>query len=258
MGNRSYTYIGDIMKSQSNVNCDFFINCNTPESAYLLGFLWGDGNIYKYNFTEHRVGKRKTSKYNKSSYRISTECIESDLSEIKHLFNLSGRWTESRRHREGRSPSLTLSTTNKKFYDFLVKGNYGNKSGGHPDILKSIPVELIHYWWRGYFDADGCIYKIKNSNNIQISLTSTYDQDWSAVSNLLGLLEIKHSITRIVRESGNQYSYIRFTSKKSTKAFLDYIYIGKEFGLSRKRDIYSKLNTSSSDNAITLTPSITP
>lgn len=245
------------MKSQSAVSHDFFINCCTPESAYLLGFLWGDGYLYHRSFVEKRKMKKGISSYNKHSYHIRIECCEDDLSSLIPIFEQSGKWTSYRRSPANRKPQLCLSTANKVLYDFLSTHNYKIKSGASPEILKIIPEELIHYWWRGYFDADGCIYRIKNSNSgKQVSISSVYDQDWTAATDLLDRLGVTYSVRRIVRSEKSRYSEVRFTSSKSTETFLEYIYSGKEFGLLRKKQTYLKSKCSNSANEIKSVPSI--
>lgn len=244
------------MKSQSAVSHDFFINCRTPESAYLLGFLWGDGYLYHRSFFEKRKTKKGVSSYKKNSYHIKVECSEDDLSSIIPIFEQSGKWTSYRRKRVNKKPQLCLSTANKMLYDFLLTNNYQIKSGASPEILKHIPEELIHYWWRGYFDADGCIYKIKNSDRSkQVSISSVYDQDWIVTTDLLDRLGVTYSIRRIVRSEKSRYSEVRFTSNKSTETFLEYIYSGKEFGLLRKKQTYLKSKCSNSFNEINSVPS---
>lgn len=245
------------MKSQSAVNHDFFVNCSTPEAAYLLGFLWGDGYLYERSYIEKRKGKKGTNSYNKRSYHIKIECSEDDLLSIMPLFEQSGKWTQYRRVREGRKAQLCLSTANKKLYDFLFENNYEIKSGADPIILKIIPKELVHYWWRGYFDADGCIYKVKRSGRSkQVSISSVYEQDWRSTSDLLDSLGVKYSIRRMVQSEKSRYSEVRFTSNESTDSFLEYIYSGKDFGLRRKKDIYIKSKCSNSANEINSVPSI--
>jgi hypothetical protein len=250
-------FTGKNMKSQSAVSHDFFINCRSPESAYLLGFLWGDGYLYDRSFVEKRKTKKGISSYNKHSYHIKVECSEDDLSLLIPIFTQSGKWTSYRRTRKGRKPQLCLSTANKKLYDFLSEYNYQIKSGAYPEILRVIPKEFVHYWWRGYFDADGCIYKIKRTGKSrQVSISSVYEQDWTATSDLLGVLGVKYSIRRVIRSEKSKYSEIRFTSNKSTEIFLEYIYSGKEFGLMRKKEIYLKSKYSNSASEINRVPSI--
>jgi hypothetical protein len=245
------------MKSQSAVNHNFFINCSTPESAYLLGFLWGDGYLYHRSYVEKRQMKKGISSYEKSSYHVTVECSEDDLSSLIPIFEKSGKWTSYSRHRENRKPQLRLSTCNRILYDFLCTHNYKIKSGASPEILKNIPEEFIHYWWRGYFDADGCIYRIKNSDrNRQVSISSVYEQDWTATSNLLDNLGVKYSVRRVIQSETSRYSEVRFTSYQSTEAFLSYIYSGKDFGLLRKKETYLKSKYSNSASEINSVPSI--
>lgn len=247
------------MKSQSCVNHDFFMTCRTPESAYLLGFLWGDGYLYHKSYVEKRRMKKGISSYQKNSYHVKVECSEDDLSSLIPIFEKSGKWTSCKRQRANRKPQLCLSTCNRGLYDFLRAHNYKIKSGASPEILKIIPEELTHYWWRGYFDADGYIYRIKNNGSgrsKQVSISSVYDQDWTETSNLLDKLGVKYSIRRAIQSEKSRYSEVRFTSNKSTEIFLDYIYSGEDFGLLRKKETYLKSKYSNSANEIKSVPAI--
>lgn len=99
-----------IISTKSGVDENFFINCDTPESAYLLGFIWGDGYVLK--------------DITKSIFKLSIECVEEDLKLIEKIFNKAGKWTRATRTRKGRKPSLLLTVSNKKLIEYLESKNY--------------------------------------------------------------------------------------------------------------------------------------
>lgn len=211
--------------SDYKVSSNFFKKCETPESAYILGLLWADGTIYKKNY------------HNK----ISIECLESDMINWLDIFKKSGEWTfYIRKGRISGKNMMTLSTNNKDLINFLIDNNYDIKSTASPDkILSKIPIELQHYFFRGWIDGDGCFYFNKKNNARQFYLSGAFNQDWNASEILFKSIDVKYSICRI--ENKNSYSCIRVTNKNGIEKIGNFVY--KNFkndciGLNRK---YEKL-----------------
>lgn len=216
------------MRNLSNVDEDYFINCKTPESAYILGLLWGDGYL------------RKRTPNKKQNWAMCINCVKTDIDSLKYLFDLSGKWLRYEITRPNQQPSSLLHVYNKKLYEYLESQMYHTKSYTSPIILNNIPSELRNYWWRGYSDADGCIYYEKNYKFAQYTISSTIEQDWSACEALLKSLDIKHKIQLMKRVRGNQSS-IRVTNVRGILKICKYIYSGKDFGLKRKKDKYESM-----------------
>jgi len=60
-------------------------------------------------------------------------------------------------------------------YDFLSENNYKEKSYvSATKILNKIPNNLKKYFFRGYFDGDGSIYKYEKYYQVGLNITSTY------------------------------------------------------------------------------------
>lgn len=214
-----------------SVNSDSFITNLTPESAYLLGFIWADGYLN-----------------NKSqSWKISMEIVSEDANDIIDIFNYTGKWTINTRVRNStdnciRKPTTIITTTNMTLYQYLACNNYEEKSSLNAKIINNIPENLQNYWWRGYFDGDGCIY-ITKSKQIQLCICSSYNQDWLFFEELSNSINCNFNMKRRIqynKNSGvnNTFSCIRLTGKQNCKKFLDYIYSGKQFGLKRKFNKY--------------------
>lgn len=204
-----------------NVNADHFIECSTPEHAYLLGFIWADGTVL--------------SAYKLKSIRV--EITEADMNELKPIFESTGKWTYTRRARAGRKPQVSAQCDNAKLVDFLVDNDYQNKSSVSPHkIMNLIPANLLEFFIRGWSDGDGCFYHGKTSN--QFTMAGTYDQDWSALCNLLEQIGATHKIHKW-GEPGHRGSSVRITNKPSIKKLGEYIYnTHRAIGLQRKVDSY--------------------
>ncbi|HSE99939.1 MAG TPA: LAGLIDADG family homing endonuclease [Nitrososphaeraceae archaeon] len=202
-----------------NVNVEQFLDIQTPEAAYFLGFLWADGYIVR------------------QEVRLSILTVDMDI--IKPTLDKIGKWNYNERVRDGGKPICTAVTNNKKLFDFLVDNDFKIKSGASADkILGKIPLHLKHYFFRGLVDGDGCIDK----NGISIS--SCYNQDWNYVSNLNDSLDINSYIYRKIQKSG-KYSVIEINCINGL-VFCEYIYKNRDvdnIGLYRKFLKYLELKS---------------
>lgn len=199
----------------------------TPFAAYFLGYFWADGHVCK---------RIKTIERKTNGYGIVFSIAHRDFLKIKsELFGLvnwgySLRWDKNPNH----SRIAILRFHNKKLWKFLEETDHLIKSGASPDkILDKIPENLRHYWWRGYFDGDGCLYFNKKSYSIYLTLSSCRKQKWDFIDKLCKQLKIDYNIRQNVHGSA---FYIQ--AESFIKKFCDYIYQGELFGLLRKRDKY--------------------
>jgi len=193
-----------------------FVSHFTKESAYVLGFLWADGFLIK------------------TSGNIGIELQIEDFQQVEQTFFVTYPWSKFLRQRENRKPQGRFSAKNLTLYKFLFENDYQTKSiSSACKILNKLPENLKHYWWRGYFDGDGCIYVNLKNQTYQVSFAGSYDQDWTFAENLLKTLNIKYTISKTIHKS-NKSSKVRFTGKSNIKKFYDYIYRDMNFGLMRK------------------------
>lgn len=189
-----------------NVNPNLFTQIESPEIAYFLGWIWADGHIRKY----------------KNSNTITLKIVKEDADLIKHHFLSFGKWNIYEYQYKNWKPISSIQTNNRPLADFLISKDYKNQINGANKILEIIPDHLKHYWFRGYFEGDGCLY-VKNSRN-QISISGPYDQNWSFLEKKLKELNIKYSISRKISAKAHKHSLVRFTSKKGCQSFLSFIY----------------------------------
>jgi len=210
-----------------HVKASYFINPQTPEAAYILGFIWADGYLVK--------GRKE----------IRIEILKSDFLTISHLFLPSGKWTSipSRKPRKNRKDQLGCCTCNAELYDFLISMDYKSKSNSACKILSVIPKELHPYWFQGLFDGDGCFYVKETKPRIyQTSIAGPYDQDWSFVENLYKELKINGIVKRRIQQRKNQTStqssVIRTSAISDLIKIGDYIYTHGCIGFKRKYEKY--------------------
>ena len=152
-------------KKKYEINKDLFINISHPQEAYVLGLLWSDGCL-------------RNGKNGDNSIRLVLRTP--DAIDVKNIIYHSGNWSEKTWiHKQNKNEGTKYACCDKVFYNFLKDLDFLEKSWKSANkVLALIPMYLRHYWWRGYFDGDG--YIAIDAKNITI--TSSYDQDWSFIN----------------------------------------------------------------------------
>lgn len=212
----------------AKIEMDQFLDIKCPGIAYLLGFIWADGFV------------------SRDDNRIAITMNQNDSPEIIKIITQTGEWRfYYKKHKDHPSwiSSVSIAKYDKNLNCFLKENDYCEKSFKSPDkILSKIPENLKHYWWRGYFDGDGCINL--TSNHRRASICSTFDQDWTfaeALSLKLGFDFAVEKTKRLnkVSQKENKYSKIHIQNFKSLDLFFSYIYRDYEtdkIGFQRKHD----------------------
>lgn len=208
------------------INPNQFREITNPIVAYFLGYFWADGNIH------HGRG-----------YTINLSISSKDAEEILPFLKSLGDFSVKNRPPRNGDPIsykkiTNISIYNKKIYDILYDLDFYTKSYSEPTkVLSVIPENLHHYWWRGYFDGDGCIDKL----GTVVTFGSTYEYEWIETINLFESIDANnYIISRVATNRGNG-SIIKLCSKDESIKFLDYIYQDYEInkiGLSRKYNRY--------------------
>jgi hypothetical protein len=126
--------------SKFNYYNDFFKTL-TSESAYILGFLYSDGNLTK-NRNSFQITQHKNEEY-------LLKVISSYIREEYQVIDLKGT-------------NLNRIVFNNQilYNDLLSWGLYPNKSSS---IVVHEDLKLNKDFWRGMIDGDGCLNLNKNS-----------------------------------------------------------------------------------------------
>jgi hypothetical protein len=217
-----------MLNTKEKINIDF----NNKYFCYILGLIWADGYVEK------------------NSNRVTVSIIEEDMENIKYIFKETGFWLEDYFNNEKRKfkNQLRLSISDKYFSEFLSQNDFKEKSKKSPyKVLSLISSKNIKYFLRGISDGDGCFYYNKKNYTRQYVISSTYEQEWSYISDILKLLDCKYEIRKVINKKGkSKSSLIRITNKDIIK-FGDYIY-DDFFGLERKFKIYKIIKNSYLEN----------
>lgn len=212
--------------------CETFSNIQSPKVAYLLGYIWADGYIDK--------------------QFVVMVIAEEDMRDVEEIFLSTGNWTLKHgiHNKSGKKPVSRLIKCSKLLVSIFEKMGFKQKSWTSIEsVLSFIPEKLHPYFVRGYFDGDGCISANKCGLRPKIGITSTIEQDWSGLSNLLSKNDVQ---SRIVKTTGHFFykgerktghsSTLSIDSRKQIFNFFNYIYGPhlEKFGLKRK---YNKFIT---------------
>lgn len=216
---KARTHGEGIRKYQVNEN--YFDNIDTPNKAYILGFLYADG--YNNPITKSMVLDLKD---------IDKEILEKISKELGntrplYFYTSINKTDKKERH------NCRLTISNKHIHEQLLKlGVIPNKTFilSFPDF---IPDNLMSHFIRGYFDGDGCFSYSNKTNRSYITICSSD----IFCEELASFLKEKENITLHVNNISNKNEktkIARTSSKKEIINFLKYIYRDSDLKLERK------------------------
>lgn len=206
---------------------DYFEHIDTPLKAYLLGFIYADGNVYKNRF---KMSLWETDKY----------FLELFAKEIGY----DGPLYCERTKIATRQNMWSLTIYSRIFANHLRnKGVIDNKVNvlTYPEWLDD---KYHRYFIHGLFDGDGCITSARNPN-------------LSIVTNIAGAKELTRVLMDVIEQETGLKGYylakegknggrVNYTCTKAIK-FLNYLYencttlfLKRKF--SRYKDLINEMN----------------
>ncbi len=197
-----------------------------PESCYLLGLIWADGYICN------------------SGFGISL--VKYDMLELEWMIQNLGTLTrrEYQPKKGNTKPQIAYSMGCKKLQAWLIERGYADKSQGTPSLLISeIPELNLRYFFRGWFDGDGCWQIHDQPHSLPAcswSVSGAYRQDWGEIEKLLNKLDLRYEVRRDIKALGRT-SYPRIHKSSHVAILGDFVYEGREIdriGLTRKYTKY--------------------
>ena len=221
------------MKNKYTFNKNFFNRIDTEEKAYILGFLYADGNI------------SDTIKDRHYRLRILLKDSDSDILEkIKKSIDFTGNIS----HREQKYQDKNkcgykisdLAIHSKTLHTQLMK--HGLFPGKTFNIkYPNIPEELDRHFIRGFFDGDGSIYLRKNRpNGFRINLTCASKEFLDEISKkIITNTKIKNCN---INPTKNMYRFDK--DKNDAIRILNWLYENSNIYLNRKYEMYKQVKMS--------------
>lgn len=204
-----------------SVNETYFSSIDTQEKAYILGWMYSDGNVMP-------AGKFRIQIQSEDDYILTW--IKEQIEYTGPLYDIPPR-----KGLEYRKNQTCLCVNRKVMVNDLIKlGCVPNKSL----ILQFpthdiIPEELMPHFIRGFFDGDGCV----SCKVASITCTDSFIADLN-----------KYLINAVGIEGGNfHYRYKNKNTvcyklrRNDTLKFLHWIYKDSKIHLSRKHRLYQEL-----------------
>lgn len=204
-----------------SVDESYFSNLDTQEKAYILGWMYADGNVTP-------EGKFRIQIQSGDDYIL--HWIKEQVKYTGPLYNiLPPKKFPHRKNQTCLSINRKVMTT-----DLIKLGCVLNKS-----LVLTFPTNdmvphgLMPHFIRGFFDGDGCI------SNGAASITSTDSFARDLDKYLIKFVGIEGGKPQYRYEDKNTVSH-RFRREDTVK-FLNWIYDGSKIHLSRKHNLYQEL-----------------
>ncbi len=187
---------------------------SSPELAYFLGFLWGDGYLHKFPKT--------------GQCTISIEILSTDMTALRPHFDRFCKWLwlPMIKKKLSQNTFSRIYSGDRAFYQYLSSLGFLNKEGSQAKALEILSEKDHPHFFRGLLDADGSIGKYKGY--CVVSFTSEYDQDWSSLYQFCESIGVKPHLDKRenVRKNGKTYRHSMFWvgGESDFHKFLDAIY----------------------------------
>lgn len=223
------------MKSTKRFNENYFENIDSEEKAYWLGFISADGSI-SLKCKNSGSLQIKLASRDKNHLQKFLNSIEYSGLDIKDSITIS-----KSKNKEYFASGISIPSK-KICLDLIGCGVTQNKTF----TLKSWngPENLMRYYWRGFFDGDGCLSKTKNKApncdkyyRFSCGLVGTYDVVENFIKHIKDNLEIDGKIVK--QES---VFIVAYGGMEKTQKITAYLYNEANIYLDRKYILHKDIN----------------
>ena len=217
-------------KRRYKINEDYFDQIDTPDKAYILGFLWADGH--------NEIKKGTVSMSLEEGDKDILNLIRLEVGSEKELEFLN--YSEKHDFGYNYKNQYRMLFFSKHMCESLYKiGMTSNKSltAKFPNISNN----LIRHFIRGLFDGDGSVYRsqYKNKNSYHYTLTITSTKE--LCESLVSIVEDKIGINCHIYDASNHNGITKvfnISGKLQIKKFMDWMYENSNLKLERKYNRY--------------------
>lgn len=207
-----------------SANYNYFDNIDTPNKAYILGFLYADGCNYMNNstFTYHWI-----LQLNRNDREI--------LERMKNELEYSGPISDTTRfdHNMNRAYS-TLYICGRHMCEALDRCGVSPRKTTSTTFPEWLQTDLIPHFIRGLMDGDGCI------NNIGAASISGNADLIIRVSEIVEKMSGAKNSIYIIQNDARTHT-CRMCGKENSKKFLDWVYADSDLKLQRKYERYVEM-----------------
>lgn len=213
--------IKKVEQGSYTVNNQFFSKWS-PEMAYILGFIFGDGYI----------------RGNNSTYRLTFHITDYQLLEkIQKAMGNNSLIRKSHTPNANQKQRYDLTINNKNIYRDLNKLGVTTKKSLTMKF-PSIPEKYFYHFVRGYFDADG---HVNHTSGLYILFVSASKSFLYSLSSELTKRGIANSI--YFRKNNWNGIYQLYIKKRKRRQFVENLYQDSTIHLQRKKDVFDKYYT---------------
>jgi hypothetical protein len=196
-----------------NFDENYFDFINSPNKAYILGFLYADGCISKKK-TEMIIKLHNKDKCLLEKIKLEMKS-EHPIKVVKQV---------------NRDNQVKFSISSKKLCENLsAHGLLPNKT--FTIEFPKIDENLVRHFVRGYFDGDGCISKVDKRKSFTVTIFTASENFMISLVDFLSKNEIETKVNK--RNSGFA---IYFGKKELINRFYKLIYDESDIQLDRKKE----------------------
>lgn len=217
-------------KRKYKINEYYFDKIDTPNKAYILGFLWADGC----NFPKKGTISMSLEEQDKDIL----ECIRNEINSERPLEFID----YSHKHDFGyvyknQYRLLLYSVHMCKTLEDI--GMVPNKS--LVATFPKISSNLIKHFVRGLFDGDGSVYQYKYKNRDSYKYTLTITSTLILCEELVDIVKTELNVNSYIYDASNHNGITKvftISGKNQIKKFMDWMYDGADLKLKRKYHRY--------------------
>ena len=214
-------------EKQYPANDNYFNQIDTPNKAYILGFLYADGNVSGTN----------------NMIQIALQARDVHILEsMKKEFGFPQKPLvfdeRSKKYGNKKQDIYVLTFKNNQMHMDLEKWGVvprKTKTLTYPDFLDE---SLHRHFIRGVMDGDGCIHNCRNTNCCAIDICGTYNFCIKLKDLIESILDIHCSVICISKKQNRETYRVTISGRNQCVSFLNWIYEDAEMFLYRKYELF--------------------